>query len=269
MNAVITKIVSLFSTDKNYFTVGTEQPEANVRVIHNDHQVVDLEKYLSTPRRIEQSITLYQLESFTSYIAQYAPVSDGQQKHGNPVIFVSLYDDKLTVKCSLDYHKSYSEPTHCSHKASLSCERDKSFTTWVHDDNSWMSQTNMVDLLKKNSNALTDDNFPKLLQAIEKIKSETNLLSIQKSSKSESNKSVYFETLETFEFNFKPYCSIPKRYSVKADLYIQLDDNNRIQLKYSIRNPSAIYEQVASDLRDHLNETFIAEDLRDISVLVF
>ena len=261
MNAVITKIVSLFSTDKIYFTAPAEQPEANVRVIHNDHQVVDLEKYLIAPRKLKQSIKLYQLDSFVAYIIAYAPLGTDDPHFGRPVVFVSLYNDQLTVKSALDYHKSHAEPTQCVHEVSLSCERDESFKIWFDDDDDWMSQKQMLNLLKKNNRSLNKDWFPKLLEAIQKITSESKLSSTQMATKSDSQKSVYFETLETFEFSFKPYYSMPFVYSIKADLYVQLDDNNRIQLKYSIRNPSLIFQQVADDLRKEFKKIENVEKL--------
>lgn len=228
------------------------QEHPMVRTIHESEKLVDFEKYLEKPRALKQIKTLYQLSSFQQYIESFKPKDGALPKHGKSAVFVELKENGVGVKCVLDYHIDYTNPTHCNHEIKLDCTVDKSFLEWSFDDNKWMSQSEMINKLKKHNNALADGSFSELLAAIEDVKSEAKQQNTEQAGHSGKSKSVFFKMINEFSFKFKPYFSMPFCYSTSADLYAQLDDNGRLQLKYSIRNQHKIHEQVAEDLRIEL-----------------
>ncbi len=220
-----------------------------VSVVHENEKLIDLEDYLEQPRRIKENITLYQLDSFMKYIESYNHDGSLSEHLGQAAAFVKLRPQGIDVECILDYHMAIDNPSHCTHRIQLDTTIDESFQTWSRNDNQWMSQSDMINLLKKHNNALADDSFIDLLAAIEQVKSETKRESTQKAGESSSSKAVYFKMIESFSFKFKPYYSMPFVYQTNADLYAQLNEAGRLELKYSIRNAHKIYESVADDLR--------------------
>lgn len=247
-------LLSKLKNGDNYQEISADQTSPQIKTIHESERIVDLDGYLDQPRSINQSKCLYQLQSFIDYIEIYKPNADSADKHGCTAIFVSLTETGVHVNAEIDYHKAHDSASHNTHSVELICNEDESFKQWVRYDNDWMNQNQMINLLKKFNNALHQDDFSNLLTAIEHVKSNTKLTETQKAGESGNSKAVFFEMLETFTFSFKPYFSLPMKYSIKADLYVQLDESNRIQLKYSIRNQHTIHEQVASDLMDKFND---------------
>jgi len=231
-----------------------------LKVIHESEEVVNLEHYRQQPRLISQNISLYDLTSFMNYIEKFKPDNDSKGKHGKTVIFVKLTENGVSVSSVIDYHSAYNSASHCNHNISLSCNTDESFDKWSKYDNQWMSQNKMINLLKMFNGSFKGDSFTEVLQAIQEIGSKTDLTQTQKENQSGSTKVVFFDMIKEFKFYFKPYFSMPFLYWYDADLYVQLDDNNRIELKYSIRNKYKIHEQVAKDLRKEFNQ------IEDVSV---
>jgi len=250
MNQILQQLLSKLKNSDQYVSVEDDYlASPHVKTIHENEKVVDLEQYLSQPRKLKEGKTLYQLDSFIKYLEIYKPDLKADESHGRCVVFVSLKENGVSVCSVLDYHKSFDNASFCNHNISLSCNIDNSFKMWLDYDNEWISQNQMINLLKKNNSSLNAEDFNTLLESIERVKTDVKLSSTQIAGESGKSKSVYFTTVETFQFNFKPYFSLPMYYKVKADLYAQLSDRGDIQLKYSIRNMHKIHEQVANDLR--------------------
>ncbi|KAA3642116.1 MAG: DUF2303 family protein [Proteobacteria bacterium] len=220
-----------------------------VSVVHQNEKLIDLEDYLEQPRRIKADIELCELHAFGQYIESYGHDQSLGTHLGQATAFINLRPTGVDVECILDYHMAINEPSHCTHRVTLDTTIDKSFSVWSQHDNQWMTQSDMINLLKKHNNALADEAFSELIAAIEQVKSKTKRESTQRAGETSSSKAVFFEMIETFEFKFRPYYSMPFTYQTKADLYAQLNESGRLELKYSIRNAHKIFEHVADDLR--------------------
>lgn len=247
MNDVLKQILSKLSNKQEFEQVNTETTPM-VRVIRNDERLVDLEPYLRQPRIIEENRTLYTLDSFINYINIY---SEGANiENGTPAIFINIDGRRLHVVGVVDFHSSCTQPAHGKNTVKLSMIRDEPFNNWLEEDDRWMSQRDLLSHLKKNS-ASVSDGYAKLLSSIEEISTETQRLHTETGKSSGKTKSTIFGKVDSFGFNFRPYLSLPFKFKIVADLYAQYD-NSGLLLKYSIRNPQSIFEQVAKDLRDEL-----------------
>lgn len=248
MSDVLKQILSKLANEQEFKAI--EQIDIPmVRVIRDDELLVDLEKYLPQPRLIKEKRTLYSLSSFIKYINTF---SDGAAiQNGRPAVFINVDGRKLSVCCIVDFHNSCTQPTHGQNIVNLSMCEDEPFANWMSKDDRWLSQRQLLAHLKKNSASITDG-YAGLLSSIELISTETKKSHTETGGSSGKSKSTVFSKVESFDFNFRPYLSLPFRFKVTADLYAQYDDDG-LSLKYSIRNPQSIFEQVAKDLYNELD----------------
>jgi len=248
MNEVLKQILSKLS-NKQEFEGVDETANPMVRVIRDDENLIDLEQYLLQPRMIKENRTMYTLGSFINYINTYS--KGGNIEHGRPAVFIKIDGRELGVSSVVDFHSSCSDPAHGNNVVKLSMSKDEPFENWLSHDDRWLTQRQLLSHLKKNSASISEG-YAGLLSSIEQISTETKKSHTESSASSGKSKSVVFSKVESFDFNFRPYLSLPFRFKVTADLYAQYDDDG-LSLKYSIRNPQSIFEQIAKDLRSELD----------------
>lgn len=256
MKSLITQILSKITREEHFSSIETETDLPLGRVIHQDEEFIDLEKYRKRPRRIKTRKSFWDLDSFINYIERYkVPIESTKGKKGQTCVFVSLapHNSGLEIFSCLDYHYNYESPSHGSHEAILEAPRDESFIVWLNQDNTWMNQKEMIDYIKRYSSSFSGEQHSLILEAIQNIQADIkteNQISAQANKKS---KSTFFKLITDFEFVLRPFSTLPFTYKIKAELSAQFNDREDLMLKYTIRDPHLIVQQAASDLRHRLS----------------
>jgi hypothetical protein len=256
MKSLITQILSKITREEHFSSIETETDLPLGRVIHQDEEFIDLEKYRKQPRSIKTRKEFWDLKSFVSYINRYKiPIEKTEGKSGQTCIFVSLspHDKSLDVFSCLDYHYDYKNPSHGTHEAILKTPQDDSFLVWLNNDNTWLNQKEMIDYIKRYSSSFSAEQHSIILEAIQNIQADIKTENNVSNQSNKRSKSTFFKLITDFEFVLKPFVTLPFTYKIKAELSAQFNDREMLMLKYTIKDPHLIIQQAASDLREELS----------------
>jgi len=110
-------------------------------VVPKDYQIQDLEKYLPTPLRVRQHVTLNDTDSFIEYVKAYA------KQHSTRLFFAN---EGEAFDAVIDYHESADAPAWCEHKATFKPVRSVEFTTWMDRNKKQFTQVDFARFLEEN-----------------------------------------------------------------------------------------------------------------------
>jgi uncharacterized protein YfdQ (DUF2303 family) len=110
-------------------------------VVPKDYQIQDLEKYLPTPLRVRQHVTLNDTASFIDYVKAYAK---------QPSTRLFFANEGEAFEAVIDYHESAGAPAWCEHKATFKPVRSVEFTTWMERNKKQFTQVDFARFLEEN-----------------------------------------------------------------------------------------------------------------------
>ena len=122
-------------------------------VVPKEYKVEDLEKFLSRPLRIKESVNLFDADSFIAYVNNFKlPISR---------LFFNTPEEAFTA--IIDYHE-VETAAWCSHTATFKPRRSMEFEVWMATNRKQMTQVDFARFLEENMPDVVEPDSAVLLQ---------------------------------------------------------------------------------------------------------
>lgn len=241
----VTSLAELVNTQKVHDVHG--QP---MMVVQQDFKVVDLEKFLPSPRNIKAQPTFRTVDSLISYVKRY--------QSDSTVVFADAENNTITA--IMDYHTDQDTPDWCFHKAFYECPLSKEWQMWVNSDGRKINQRDFAEFLEARSQDVVEPDGAELLEIALTFKAirqavfssgmrlNTGEFQLQYS---EENQKGTIELPETITIGIAPFHN-GEKYELKARLRYSLRDGD-LNFSYHLIDPHRVVEDAFNEIRSKVD----------------
>lgn len=215
-----------------------------------DHEVIDLEHFLPSPRRKNGSITLNDSESFARYV----------NKHLDDAA-TELYADvtKQTIVALLNDH-SQDDAGWADHRATLYLRRTPQWEIWTRNDGTLLEQVAFAELVEDNLPDIVEPDGATLLEMAQSFQAHTKVqFESARHLQGGERQLIYTEETTasagtkgditippTFVLGIAPF-EVGELYKVTARLRYRITDG-RLRLGFRLDRPEDILRSAFSDV---------------------
>jgi uncharacterized protein YfdQ (DUF2303 family) len=223
----------------------------NFIVVPNDHQVEDLEKFASSPKRVEKVLECLTTESLIAYVTRF-----GEEP-------TSLFADETRnrITAIIDYHINQGTPDWCKHKAYYSAELSKEWEAWERFNNSYLGQEEFAEFLEDRIADIVEPTGAELLSIASQFRliRKATFGSAKRSSTGEfqfeykeENESGTIEVPEVIKLGIAPFKN-GQSYEVEARLRYRLREGI-LKFSYKLIDPERVVEDAFQNLVNQVEE---------------
>lgn len=226
-----------------YIVPETKETRAGVEylVTPDNSRFTDMDKYRERPRRLEETVEFFTLESLIAYIIKWQTVHS---------VMMCGINNKNQMKAILDFHEAHNLPSWKGHRALLTAEVTPEWTTWEAGMKARMSQREFVNFLEDNAMDINPQKTP-LAPLITQIRDvQVNRAGATRAQSSSTRESVDHSAAvevatglpEIIELVLKPW-QHSARYEVRARPFIHLNPGEAPKFSYQLINLNKVREQ--------------------------
>ncbi|MGB3414058.1 MAG: DUF2303 family protein [Microbacteriaceae bacterium] len=211
----------------------------------------DTDDYRDNPRRVVESRTVSNAESFVKYL----------EKHGLPQTEVYADVNNSRLFAIIDSHHGANQPAGWnSHQLRLALEYSKPWLAWTNCDGKWFDQTEFAEFIELRAHDIQDPSHASIIELALKFEAKKNV-DFKQSTRLESGEVqfVYEETVTAqkgvkgsievpkgFQLAIKPYIGGPS-YFIFAHFRYRITPNG-LKLAYQLERPQEVLDSAFTDI---------------------
>lgn len=152
-------------------TVAPFSKEKPFVIAPQNHQIIDLEKYLPAPVAIKRAPVFLETDDFINYIAEF--------RHGhNPRLFYVQDDTGFAAKCVIDYDPATgiepATPSWGTHRPQLNLAWDMDYAAWRSKSGVWFEQDEFALFVEENLHVIQQPSGAEMLELAQELRGSKN-----------------------------------------------------------------------------------------------
>lgn len=226
-------------------------------IVPDNYQLRDVEKFLPNAKRIVGSFMASDVDSFASYVTEYAEEA------------LCAVSSNLCASCVLDFG-DVDNPLHCDHKVSLQLKRTPAYLALIRMTESRCDQKSLADFIEDWSDFMVVLNSSgEVMQPGTAVQKVRNVTIDQARNVSSSIENLSSQLSASEKIELRNQSSFPAEISFKCCPYVGLDERY-LTVKISINTGSERPEFVLrivrhDDLIDQFCDEFTAKIIESLN----
>ena len=208
-------------------------------------EIEGLERYLPSPTRIRQYVTVATVDSFIGYLDKFA--------HPTGAIFAN--EPKSQIVAVLDYHGMAGEAhaSWCTHRLTLDLKKSREWHVWRGKHGLSLTQAQFADFLEDNNADIVHPEAASVLEAAMHLEATKTVKF--RSALNLDNGATQFTYDEAVEGKGKGTIKVPSRFTIRipimagqhptdieARLRYRISDEGGLTFTYKLANPDKLLE---------------------------